>query len=171
MQKISQEKLSISEAAEVTGYPPYVLRFYEKEFNLKVPRSDNNQRFYTQREIDMMNKIKILKDRGVSNNRIKQELGIIQKEDKNMSMYKNENEQFILKELENIKTELIKFELIMDHLNEIKDELNKLQAISSGKESDILMAENARLKMKLKEKTYELVELKEKFLKGKYAKA
>jgi DNA-binding transcriptional MerR regulator len=169
MQKISQEKLSISEAAEVTGYPPYVLRFYEKEFNLKVPRSDNNQRFYTQREIDMMNKIKILKDRGISNNRIKQELGIIQTEDKNI--YKNENEQFILKELENIKTELIKLELIIDNLNEIKEEVNQLQIISSGKESDILMTENARLKMKLKEKTYELVELKEKFLKGKYAKA
>lgn len=169
MQKISQEKLSISEAAEITGYPPYVLRFYEKEFNLKVPRSDNNQRFYTQREIDMMHKIKILKDKGVSNNRIKQELGIVQREDK--SVYRSENEQFILKEIENIKTELIKLEMIIDNLNDIKEELHQLQAISAGKESDILMSENVRLKMKLKEKTYELVELKEKLLKSKYAKA
>lgn len=168
MQKISQERLTISEAAEITGYPPYVLRFYEKEFNLKVPRTDNNQRFYTEREIEMMNKIKILKDRGVSNNRIKMELGLIERDEKNT--YKNENEHFILNELESIKKELFKLDMIIETLMEIKDEINQIKIQSADKENDILIVENARLKMKLKEKTYELVELKEKLIKGKYAK-
>ncbi len=168
MQKISQERLTISEAADITGYPPYVLRFYEKEFNLKVPRTDNNQRFYTEREIEMMNKIKILKDRGVSNNRIKMELGLIDRDEKNT--YKNENEQFILNELENIKKELFKLDMITEALMEIKDEINQIKVQSANKENDLLIVENARLKMKLKEKTYELVELKEKLIKGKYAK-
>ncbi|NMC57023.1 MAG: MerR family transcriptional regulator [Eubacteriaceae bacterium] len=168
MQKISQERLTISEAADITGYPPYVLRFYEKEFNLKVPRTDNNQRFYTEREIEMMNKIKILKDRGVSNNRIKMELGLVGKDEKNT--YNNENEQFILNELENIKKELFKLDMITEALMEIKDELNQIKVQSANKENDLLIVENARLKMKLKEKTYELVELKEKLIKGKYAK-
>lgn len=168
MQKISQERLTISEAAEITGYPPYVLRFYEKEFNLKVPRTDNNQRFYTEREIEMMNKIKILKDRGVSNNRIKMELGLIERDERNT--YKSENEQFILNELENIKKEMFKLDMIIETLMEIKDEINQIKIQSANKENDILLVENARLKMKLKEKTYELVELKEKLIKGKYAK-
>ncbi len=168
MQKISQERLTISEAAEITGYPPYVLRFYEKEFNLKVPRTDNNQRFYTEREIEMMNKIKILKDRGVSNNRIKMELGLIERDEKNT--YKNENEHFILNELESIKKELFKLDMIIETLMEIKDEINQIKVQSANKENDLLIVENARLKMKLKEKTYELVELKEKLIKGKYAK-
>lgn len=169
MQKISQERLTISEAAEITGYPPYVLRFYEKEFNLKVPRTDNNQRFYTEREIEMMNKIKILKDRGVSNSRIKTELGLIEKDDRNT--YKNENEQFMLFEVENIKKELFKLDMIIETMMEIKEEINQIKIQSADKENDILIVENARLKMKLKEKTYELVELKEKLIKGKYAKA
>jgi len=168
MQKLSQTRLTISEAAEITGYPPYVLRFYEKEFNLKIPRTDNNQRFYTEREIEMMNKIKILKDRGISNNRIKQELGLVEKNEKNT--YRSENEQFILNEIENIKKELYKLEMITESLTEIKDEINVIKSLATGKESDLLLAENARLKMKLKEKTYELVELKDKLLKGKYAK-
>ena len=168
MHSVSQERLSISEAAEITGYPPYVLRFYEKEFNLKVPRTDNNQRFYTQREIEMMNKIKILKDRGISNNRIKQELGLIEKEE--INTYRSETEEFILNETENIKKELYKIEIILESLNDIKEELSTIKTFSSDKENDVLVVENARLKMKLKEKTYELVELKEKLLKGKYAK-
>lgn len=116
----------------------------------------------------MMNKIKILKDRGVSNNRIKMELGLVGKDEKNT--YNNENEQFILNELENIKKELFKLDMITEALMEIKDELNQIKVQSANKENDLLIVENARLKMKLKEKTYELVELKEKLIKGKYAK-
>ncbi len=164
MQDVIQERLSISEASEVTGYPPYVLRFYEKEFNLKIPRTDNNQRYYTEKEIDLMNKIKQLKERGVSNNRIKQELGIIPKAEKDAA--KSVSEQYILRELESIKGELFKLDLILENLNQIKEEIDQFKQLASGKENDILIVENARLKMKLKEKTYELVEIKEKLSKG-----
>ncbi len=34
------KEYTISEVAELTGYPPHVLRYYEKEFELEVPRTN-----------------------------------------------------------------------------------------------------------------------------------
>ena len=56
------EKLfyKIGEVAEITGLEPYVLRYWEGEFNLKLTKSKNKQRLYQQKDIDQIQKIKTL---------------------------------------------------------------------------------------------------------------
>ena len=62
---------TISEVAEFTGYPPHVLRYYEKEFQLEIPRNESNHRSYTYREIELFQYIRSLQDKGFSNKQIK----------------------------------------------------------------------------------------------------
>ena len=58
------EKLyySISEVAEITGLKEYVLRYWEKEFDLLKPKKNRGgNRIYTQKDIDIINRIKHLR--------------------------------------------------------------------------------------------------------------
>ncbi len=64
------EEYTISEAADITGYAPHVLRYYEKEFNIDVPRTESNHRYYTYKEIELIQYIKSLKEKGFSNKQI-----------------------------------------------------------------------------------------------------
>ena len=62
---------SISEVSEITGFAPHVLRYYEKEFGIEVPRKDSNHRYYTYKEIELILYIRDLKDKGFANKQIK----------------------------------------------------------------------------------------------------
>ena len=48
------------------------------------------------------------------------------------------------------------------NLKELKTEIENLKHEIKNKERDVLICENAKLKMKLKEKSYEVADLKEK---------
>ncbi len=50
----------IGELAEKVGVERFVIRFWEKEFKLKSPRSQGGQRFYTQKELETFQTIKRL---------------------------------------------------------------------------------------------------------------
>ena len=52
MIKLSIQKHTISEAATILDYEPHVLRFYEGEFDIHVPRDKSNRREYTIKEIE-----------------------------------------------------------------------------------------------------------------------
>ncbi len=62
MKKPISEKLfyKIGEVAEMTGLEPYVLRYWEGEFNLKLTKSKNQQRLYQRKDIDQILRIKQL---------------------------------------------------------------------------------------------------------------
>ena len=62
---------SISEVSEITGYAPHVLRYYEKEFEINVPRNNSNHRYYTYNEIELLQYIKTLQEKGFGNKQIK----------------------------------------------------------------------------------------------------
>lgn len=47
-------------------------------------------------------------------------------------------------------------------IEKLKDEITELRNELSSKERDVLICENAKLKMKVKEKSYETAELKDK---------
>lgn len=50
----------IGEVAEITTLEPYVLRYWEGEFNLKLTKSKNKQRLYQKKDIDQILRIKQL---------------------------------------------------------------------------------------------------------------
>lgn len=171
---------AISEVAEITSYPPHVLRYYEKEFELEIPRNEANHRYYTYHEIELFQYIKSLQDKGFSNKQIKLIIKspelllnsndetalttIVTKENMNFMELANE---ISLNLQESFFNELIN---ILDNNNEsnselikeLKDEIIALKNEINSKERDVLICENAKLKMKVKEKSYEVAELKEK---------
>ncbi len=47
-----QKQFRIGHVADLLGVKRFVIRFWEKEFNLQAYRSDGGQRFYQQKDID-----------------------------------------------------------------------------------------------------------------------
>ncbi|UCE25747.1 MAG: MerR family transcriptional regulator [Candidatus Zixiibacteriota bacterium] len=53
---------SISEVSRMTGLEPYVLRYWEKEFDILRPKKNRGgNRTYTQKDIDIVNRINYLR--------------------------------------------------------------------------------------------------------------
>ncbi|MCB1198442.1 MAG: MerR family transcriptional regulator [Deltaproteobacteria bacterium] len=50
----------IGEVAEITDVEPYVLRYWESEFHLKLTKTKNNQRLYQKKDIQKIRDIKAL---------------------------------------------------------------------------------------------------------------
>ncbi len=171
---------TISEVAELTGYPPHVLRYYEKEFELEIPRNEANHRYYTYHEIELFQYIKSLQDKGFSNKQIKliiksPELLISSNEETALtSVVPKENidsielaKEISLNLQEAFFEDLIKVldsksEYSNQMIEDLKEEIISLRNEINSKERDVLICENAKLKMKIKEKSYEVAELKEK---------
>lgn len=183
MMDYSQE-YTISEVSELTGYAPHVLRYYEKEFEIEVPRTDSNHRYYTYKEIELIQYIKMLQEKGFSNKQIKL---IISSPEFVISGQNNNSLSIVDNSLAEIDSSAIALEIsksleevfftklndIISQSNkdsisiieELRDEIIDLKQEINSKERDVLICENAKLKMNLKEKTYETTELKEKIRK------
>ncbi len=170
---------TISEVAEITGYASHVLRYYEKEFEIDVPRKDSNHRYYTYKEIELIQYIKKLQDKGFGNKQIKliissPELVMSHNEDTSIDIIDDNkisvDTDYIAREISSLleKTFLEKISHYIDMGNkdsvdiimELKEEIINLKTEINSKERDILICENARLKMKLMEANYENIEIK-----------
>ena len=57
---MEQRKFRIGELAQHLDIEKFVVRFWEKEFNLKSHRSDGGQRFYESKDVEKFKKIKHL---------------------------------------------------------------------------------------------------------------
>ena len=63
--KTHEEQIRIGQLAQLLDVKNFVIRFWEKEFNLKPVRSDGGQRFYTSKEVEKFKLIKsLLYERG-----------------------------------------------------------------------------------------------------------
>ncbi len=58
--KMEKKKFRIGELADKLGVERFVIRFWEKEFNLKSSRSDGGQRFYSEEDLALFTHIKTL---------------------------------------------------------------------------------------------------------------
>lgn len=175
------KEYTISEAAEITGYAPHVLRYYEKEFDINIPRKDSNHRYYTYKEIELLQYIKDLKDKGFNNKQI----NLIVNSPEEVMSHESEHSLTISNnsmEVSEIGVEISKviedrfFKKLSEYLStnnnntqdlidSLKDEIISLRTEINSKERDVLICENARLKMKVKEKTYENIRLKKNLTK------
>jgi len=173
------KEYTISEISEICGYPSHVLRYYEKEFELEIPRNAVNHRYYTYKEIETFNYIKSLQEKGFTNKQIKlimnsPEILLNGESESAVTSVANKDEYMtpvyedvvkVIKELliDELQSNLIdKENRNISAINELKEEIMQLRNEISNKERDVLICENAKLKMKNKEKAYELAELREK---------
>ena len=170
------KKYSISEASKITGYQSHVLRYYENEFNLKIPRNKSNHRYYTIKEIEVFQNIKSLQERGLTNNQIKQIINSPEfineeiTEDEtaitlpkgNLSYNKQDISLFLNDIKDNINNAISNINNSFQQSQEgVLKEIGTLRKDLAEKDQDIILCENAKLKMKVKQKSYEIAELKE----------
>lgn len=178
---------TISEASELIGYPNHVLRYYEKEFKLDIPRNKSGHRYFTYVEIEKYIYIKTLKERGLSNNQIKTVLNspeeLVNMDEVAATALNSStamgNDIIPLKSLESDYSKNIQEignmlgEKIEDNfktlsstlVHELKESLDDFKDDYRNDDKDALISENARLKMKLKERAYETAILREKLKK------
>lgn len=174
------KQYSISEVAQITSYPPHVLRYYEKEFELEIPRNESNHRYYTYKEIELFQYIKSLQEQGFSNKQIKlimnsPELLITSNEEVVLTNISSQDKIDSIQLAKDISSNLYIeiFDELTRILNEntehsvekieaLKEEIINLRKELNSKERDVLICENAKLKMKIKEKSYQVAELKDK---------
>ncbi|WP_089281198.1 MerR family transcriptional regulator [Anaerovirgula multivorans] len=170
------EIYSIKEISEITGFKPHVIRYYEKEFDLEIPRNESNRRFFTYKELEELRNIKTLQEKGLTNKQIKQVLKspeIVMNEDNAQeiaaSVANLENSSYIAEfgneNLYTILKQLFAHIQQIDYKKDIEElyyKIDELQNQLVNQEKDVLICENAKLKMKIKEKSYEMAELKEK---------
>lgn len=175
-----EKEYSISEIAEITGYQAHVLRYYEKEFELDIPRNEANHRYYTFKEIEALNYIKSLQDKGFTNKQIKLILNspeVLVNENDEVAVTSVSNNEIALtdinlKEIQKYIKEIIVNELKplliekgkshTEAIEGLRDEVYSLKREIQSKERDVLVSENAKLKLKVKEKSYETAEMREK---------
>lgn len=178
---------TISEASELIGYPNHVLRYYEKEFKLDIPRNKSGHRYFTYVEIEKYIYIKTLKERGLSNKQIKTVLNspeeLVNMDEVAATALNSStamgNDIIPLKSLESDYSKNIQEignmlgEKIEDNfktlsstlVHELKESLDDFKDDYRNDDKDALISENARLKMKLKERAYETAILREKLKK------
>ena len=173
---------TISEVAEITGYAPHVLRYYEKEFEIDIPRNNSNHRYFTYKEVELIQYIKTLQEKGFSNKQIKliissPEIMLMNQEE--TGLVPTDVEPYfdtyqIAKEISMVLEEDF-FDKLSNSINqgaennikvieELRDEIIMLRNEINSKDRDVLVCENAKLKMKVKEKTFENIELKNKII-------
>ncbi len=180
------KKYSISEASKIIGYQSYVLRYYEKEFDLSIPRNKSNHRYYTINEIEVFQNIKQLQEKGLTNNQIKIilnspeviEENIIKDEtaitisNGNVNLKNSQELSLLVNDIkENINEGLVSLNNnFKQSFEDVKCEINSLKTELVEKDQDIILCENAKLRMKIKQKSYEIAELKEQLSREKNKK-
>ncbi len=73
--EILKEKYSITELSEILQLTDHALRFYEKEFDLAIPKDERGRRYYTTTMANLMYKIKVMRSEGLEIKAIKKILG------------------------------------------------------------------------------------------------
>ncbi len=61
---MEKERYIISDAAQMIHVESHVLRYWEEELDLKVPRNELGHRYYTKENMEQFQKIKDLKEKG-----------------------------------------------------------------------------------------------------------
>ena len=71
---MEEKRYIISEASAKTGLEAHVLRYWEEELGLAIPRNELGHRYYTESHIKLFTRLKELKDKGYKLKAIKAEL-------------------------------------------------------------------------------------------------
>lgn len=154
---------TFKEICEKTGYKSSVIRYYEKEFKLNIQRDTNGRRVFSKNDMDKLLFIKGLQNEGYTNGQIKRiinEKGIPTGEEIATSLDTASNGFSSKVNKPSLDLNVIKF--IEEKFEEINSNINELNQNVTSKERDVILSENLKLKMEIKQKSYELIELKEK---------
>lgn len=88
---MEEMRYTISDAAKMVKVESHVLRYWEDELSLEIPRNEMGHRYYTQKEIDIFCQIRALKDKGLPLKSIKDVMEIVFDKEKATNIISLEN--------------------------------------------------------------------------------
>ena len=100
---MSEARYIISDAAKKVSVEPHVLRYWEEELDLKIPRNEMGHRYYRERDVEILKMVKLLKDKGYQLKAIKMEVETMEKELDIVPIPKQEDKKFEKQEKETEK--------------------------------------------------------------------
>ena len=83
---MGEKRYIISDASKMLGVESHVLRYWEEELNVSIPRNEMGHRYYTENHINLLKNVRDLKDQGYSLRTIKMMLTDPDRQDGNMLM-------------------------------------------------------------------------------------
>ena len=63
--KMGEKRYIISDASKMLGVESHVLRYWEEELNVKIPRNEMGHRYYTDNHINLLKNVRDLKNQGI----------------------------------------------------------------------------------------------------------
>lgn len=80
---MSETRYIISDAAKMIDVEPHVLRYWEEELGMEIPRNEMGHRYYTDKEVKLFTMVRDLKDKGFQLKAIKMVISAIAEEEGN----------------------------------------------------------------------------------------
>ncbi|NLK96755.1 helix-turn-helix domain-containing protein [Defluviitalea saccharophila] len=128
---MEEKRYSISEASEMLNLETHVLRYWEEELNLEIPRNEMGHRYYTDEEIRIFESIKHFKEQGLQLKAIKAAIS-----------NQDENEEYALK---------LSHENEIDITNPGDEKVKQFQLMMKNLFKEALIEHNHIIKKELKE--------------------
>jgi DNA-binding transcriptional MerR regulator len=123
---------SIKEAAELLGVNESSIRYWDKEYGsyLQIPRTENNERYFTDKEISKLENIKRLRDKGLSSKMV---LSVLEKKESPEPSPKKGDlvpAEVSIAEIDYIREEFKDFlvDVIDDRHTRLEDKLEQVEA-------------------------------------------
>lgn len=142
---MSEIRYMISDASKKIDVEPHVLRYWEDELNLDIPRNEMGHRYYREQDIKLIKTIKILKEQGFQLKAIKIILPDINK----LEDIENMDSQRILRlkeetneKVENLDTDEVKISeedgTSIDDKNHLKDSEDSTDLMEQQDETGLM---------------------------------
>ena len=164
---MEEMRYTISDAAKMVKVESHVLRYWEDELSLEIPRNEMGHRYYTQHEIDVFCRIRALKDKGFQLKSIRDVMEIVFHDEKATNIisledvrqnYEEQTEKKIAederKETASEKTEVMKVEngqtVTVEKITS-EDKMRHFKYIMDAIVSQALTENNVRLEEELVE--------------------
>ena len=131
---MKENKYTISEAARLLSVENHVLRYWEEELELKIPRNELGHRYYREEEIQLLHCIKELKNKGFQLKAVKEVLPDLEQ-----------------KKLIDIHKLLTTQEELENHINELREEAESIIADANEQAQKIIDDADEQVKRAAKE--------------------
>lgn len=92
--KMSEKRYIISDASKMLDVESHVLRYWEEELEIKIPRNEMGHRYYTENHINLLRNVRDLKRQGYGLRTIRMMIGGNPKELPETTIKTNKMEQF-----------------------------------------------------------------------------
>lgn len=160
---MNEKEYSVSEAVRRTGVPSHVLRYWEEELQITIHRSAQGYRIYTESDLELFRRVKLLKEKGIQLKAIRI---LLEEQDDGQKYFQEQNLESQIREIvyQEVKssdvdeeTQEAVYEIVM--AEQVPDQLQQFEAILKSMIEEIVAEQNDRLELSLKECLREELEL------------